>query len=174
MRLETERCILRPFQESDLEALYDYAKNPKVGPMAGWMPHQSIEESAKILEMFIKNNETAILLKETKELIGSLGVFVDSCRNYSEARTIGYVLKEEMWGQGLMPEVVKRVIQSLFEEENIEVISIQHFAWNDQSRRVIEKCGLKKEGILRKGFKMPNGELQDCVIYSILKEEYTG
>ena len=45
MILETERLILRPWQEEDAEALFEYARDPEVGPPAGWPPHTSIENS---------------------------------------------------------------------------------------------------------------------------------
>ena len=49
MELQTERLILRPWQESDAEALYKYAQNPKIGPIAGWPPHTSVEVIIPIL-----------------------------------------------------------------------------------------------------------------------------
>ena len=48
--LETKRLILRRWEESDAESLYEYAKDPDVGPIAGWPPHQSIEESKEIIK----------------------------------------------------------------------------------------------------------------------------
>ena len=49
MNLETERLILRPWRESDAADLYEYAKDSRVGPIAGWPPHKSVEESAEII-----------------------------------------------------------------------------------------------------------------------------
>ena len=48
MELQTKRLILRPWQESDAEALYKYACNPNIGPIAGWPPHTSIGNSREI------------------------------------------------------------------------------------------------------------------------------
>lgn len=50
MQLETERLILRPWLESDAECLYEYAKDPAVGPAAGWPPHTSVENSREIIQ----------------------------------------------------------------------------------------------------------------------------
>jgi ribosomal-protein-alanine N-acetyltransferase len=52
--LETERLILRPWQESDLKDLYEYASVDGVGQMAGWNPHVNMDESKEILDMFIR------------------------------------------------------------------------------------------------------------------------
>ena len=47
--LETERLILRPWQENDLEDFYEYACVEGAGEMAGWKHHESIEVSKKFL-----------------------------------------------------------------------------------------------------------------------------
>ena len=47
--LETGRLILRAWQEADAEGLYEYARCPDVGPIAGWPPHQSVEESLDVI-----------------------------------------------------------------------------------------------------------------------------
>ena len=68
---ETERLIIRAWKETDLEDFYEYAKVDGVGQMAGWNPHQSVQESKTILEMFIKGkNEFALELKENHKVIG--------------------------------------------------------------------------------------------------------
>lgn len=46
--METERLLLRPWQESDAEALYRWASDPEVGPAAGWSPHTSVENSREM------------------------------------------------------------------------------------------------------------------------------
>lgn len=58
--LETERCILRTFETSDLNDFYEYAKNPNIGPNAGWPPHSNIEESKQIIQDFIENGEVGL------------------------------------------------------------------------------------------------------------------
>ena len=58
MELQTKRLILRPWQESDAEALYKYASNPNIGPIAGWPPHTSIENSREIIKVVLSAPET--------------------------------------------------------------------------------------------------------------------
>lgn len=171
--LESERLILRSWTLEDLGDFYEYAKNDNVGPNAGWKPHESKEESEKILKSFIKNNEVwAIEYKENKKVIGSIGLHKDEMRMGIKAKMLGYVLSKDYWGEGLMTEVAKEVIKYGFEEEELDLISVRHFRFNDRSKRVIEKCGFKYEGTLRKGRKLFNGKLVDLVCYSMLKEEY--
>ena len=172
--LESERLILRSWTLEDLDDFYEYAKNDNVGPNAGWKPHESKEESEKILKSFIKNNEVwAIEYKENKKVIGSIGLHKDEMRMGIKAKMLGYVLSKDYWGKGLMTEAAKEVIKYGFEEEELDLISVRHFRFNDRSKRVIEKCGFKYEGTLRKGRKLFNDEVVDLVLYSMLKEEYS-
>ena len=150
--LETERLILRPFQETDLEDLYAYASVEGVGESAGWPHHTSIEISRQVLESFIRGrNIFAVVWKETGRVIGSLGLHESWTEQEPEYRglrcvEIGYVLAKEYWGQGLMPEAVRRVIRYCFEECCLDALTICHFEENDRSRRVIEKCGFRYVG----------------------------
>ena len=47
--LETPRLLLRPFRDEDAEDVYHYARDPRVGPIAGWPPHKSLEESREVI-----------------------------------------------------------------------------------------------------------------------------
>lgn len=145
--LKTERLILRPWRESDLQDFYAYASVDGVGQMAGWTPHKDIEESKRILEYFIAGKHIFALEHQGK-VIGSLGIEEYSEEYYPElanisGREIGYVLSKEYWGRGLMPEAVNAVIKYLFDTVKLDFILVGHFDWNKQSARVIEKCGFK-------------------------------
>lgn len=147
VRLETERLILRPWQESDLEDLFAYASVDGVGQMAGWLPHKSKDESQNILNMFIAHKKTfALELKENGRVIGSLGI-ERTPDEYEEpdllGRELGYVLSKEYWGRGLMPEAVNAVIRYCFQTLNYDFLTCSHFKRNDRSRRVIEKAGFR-------------------------------
>ena len=77
MELETKRLILRPWREADAEALYQYAKDPRVGPAAGWPVHTSVENSREIIRTVLSEPETyAVVLKETREPVGSAGLML--------------------------------------------------------------------------------------------------
>lgn len=73
--IETERLILRPWQESEAEILYKYACDPDIGPIAGWQPHTSVENSLEIIRTVFSAPETyAVVLKDTGEPVGSCGI----------------------------------------------------------------------------------------------------
>lgn len=87
IRIETQRLILRPWRQSDLEDFFEYASVDGVGQMAGWQPHESLEKSQQILNHFISEKKTfALELKENSKVIGSLGLEV---RKYC-FDTLGY------------------------------------------------------------------------------------
>ena len=145
--LKTERLLIRPWRQSDLDDFYSYASVDGVGQMAGWKPHKSKEESKIILDMFISHKKTFALEYQGK-VIGSVGIEKYNETHFPEfenkkCREIGYVLSKEYWGQGLMPEALKEVIRFLFENANLDVIFCGHFLWNGQSHRVQEKSGFK-------------------------------
>ena len=148
--IETERLILRPFRQSDLQDFYEYASVPGVGEMAGWNHHESIEKSQEILELFIKEDKTfAIVLKENNKVIGSIGVerygLEDKLTEFNGyyGREIGYVLSKDYWGQGIMPEAVSAVIGYLFNNLQLDFLTCGYYDFNSQSKRVQEKCGFK-------------------------------
>ncbi len=149
IEIETERLILRPWQLSDLEDLYEYASVPGVGEMAGWPHHTTIETTKRILDMFIEEKTVlAVVHKADQKVIGSIG-FHKSWGNddpeiqHLKLKDIGYVLSRSYWGGGLMPEAVIAFIDYAFNLEWVDAFTIGHFLSNPQSRRVIEKCGFQ-------------------------------
>ena len=174
--LKTPRLILRPWRESDLADFYEYARVDGVGQMAGWTPHQSIEESRQILDMFIREKKTFALEYEGK-VIGSLGVEEYMPERYPEldlgdqrGREIGYVLSKDYWGRGLMPEAVRAVIRWLFDDVGLDFIIVGHFTRNDRSRRVIEKCGF--EYVKTIPFNTQDGRTEDSREYILRNQRH--
>lgn len=143
--LETKRLRLRPWQEDDAEHLYRYAKDPQVGPIAGWPPHRSIEDSRDIIRSVLSAPETyAVVLKETGEPVGSVGLMIGRNSNLTISRDegeIGYWIGVPYWGQGLIPEAVRELIRHGFEQLGLTKIWCAYFEGNEKSRRVQEKCG---------------------------------
>ena len=143
MKLETKRTILRPFAEGDAEDLYAYAKDPRVGPIAGWKPHGSVEESREIIRtVFAAPTAFAVVDRATGRVIGSAG-FVHHGKAWDGEKSlaIGYALSPAYWGRGLMPEVVAELLRHGFEDLGLGEIWCTHYEENCRSRRVIEKTG---------------------------------
>lgn len=175
VQIETERVLLRQFTMKDLDDFYEYAKSDKIGPMAGWKPHKNKFETRLILRNFINNkNVWTIYHKKDKKSIGSIGIHEDEKRDLKvqEGMAIGYVLAEEYWGQGLVVEAVKKIIDYCFNNLKLKILSVYHFDFNFQSKRVIEKLNFKFEGVIRMGSKDYSGKIYDTYSYSMTKDEY--
>jgi [ribosomal protein S5]-alanine N-acetyltransferase len=172
--IETERLILRDWNIDDVDDLYDYARNPNVGPHGGWKPHESKTESLEIMQtLFInKYDSWAIVYRENGKVIGSIGYEPDTKRPGINCKELGYAMGEEYWGKGIMTEAARAVIRYGFEELRLEIVSIYRNPLNQRSGRVIEKCGFVYEGTLRQAYKIYDGSIRDVACYSMTKEEY--
>ena len=174
--LNSERLILRNWQESDSSDLYEYAKSELVGPNAGWKPHQNEEESKEIIKMFIKNNDSyAIVLKSENKVIGSIGLHhrkPDETLNDLKQREIGYVLIPNYWGKGFIPEAVNCLLNYGFNELNLDLIWCGHFDFNNNSKRVNEKCGFNYQFTKREKRKLLDNQEVNTLYYNLSKAEY--
>lgn len=171
--IETERLFLVPYTKDDAEELYEYAKNPNVGPPAGWKPHESVAESRKIIEeIFEPVGSWAIRWKEDNRLIGTIGLEYDKYRPDGNSREIGYSLAYDMWGKGIMPEAVKAVMDYAFNEMMLDQIGICTGAANKRSQGVIEKCGFSYEGTIRRAYQIYDGSFRESLVFSITRDEY--
>lgn len=147
MTLETERLILRPWKEDDAESLYKYAKNPEVGPIAGWPVHTSVENSREIIKSVLAADETyAVCLREDNVAIGSIGL-IPPAQSHTKAADdeieIGYWIGVPYWGQGLIPEAVRALQQHAFLDLGCSAMWCGYYDGNEKSKRCQEKCGFK-------------------------------
>ena len=173
--LETPRLRLRPFRESDAADVYAYAKDPRVGPIAGWPPHQSEEESREIIRtVFSTPGVFAIELWETGTVIGSVGFVGNHPAGAIPDRPddeVGYALHPAYWGRGLMPEVVEAVLEYSFTQINFQRIWCGHYAGNWRSKRAMEKCGFRYQ-FSRTEFVTLMGEARQAYFYLLTKENW--
>ena len=147
MILQTERLLLRPWNESDAESLYEYAKDPRVGPVAGWPVHTGVENSREIIRTVLSAPETyAVCLKGDDRPVGCVGLSMGERSNLvlpEDEGEIGYWIGVPFWGQGLIPEAVRELIRRAFAELDLTTLWCGYFDGNEQSRRVQEKCGFR-------------------------------
>ncbi len=148
MILQTKRTILRPWTENDAEECFKYAKDPRVGPAAGWPVHTSAENSRQIIKDFLAVPETySVVLKETNLPVGSIGLHFNSGLINSGLTTkddeaeLGYWIGVPYWGQGLIPEAAKEMLRHAFEDLDLERVWCGYFDENEKSKRVQEKLG---------------------------------
>lgn len=146
MELFSTRLALRPWADADAPALFELARDPRVGTAAGWPPHTSEEQSLDILRNVLQGPEQyAITLRESGELIGAIGLLTGDACDYLEADdeySVGYWIGVPYWGQGFAAEALQRLIDHARDSLGARAIYADHFLDNTQSHRVMEKCGL--------------------------------
>lgn len=141
----TKRLILRSWEESDAEQLYQYAKDSRVGPIAGWPVHTSIENSLEIIRNVLSVKDTyAVCLKEDNKAVGSIGL-IPPAQAHTKVKDdeleIGYWIGVPFWGKGLIPEAIRRMQEYAFEELGCSALWCGYYDGNEKSRRCQEKCG---------------------------------
>ena len=144
MILQTERLILRPWQESDAAECYRYACDPRVGPRAGWPPHIDVAQTRRIIREKLMAPETyAIELKQTGLPIGSIGLHHNDLAAQDDEAELGYWIGVPYWGRGLAPEAARALLRHAFETLCLRRVWCGYYDGNVQSRRVQEKLGFR-------------------------------
>lgn len=163
--METERLVLRPWRESDAEALYRQASDDRVSRMAMWPTHTSPEMSAWVIrEVFMPNKDTyAMELKSTGDAVGCIGLVPAGEEHYAalpREREAGYWIGFTYWGMGLTTEALAALVEQCREREDVDSLLITADAANTASHRVAEKCGFRfvadydNDGVSSKAFRL--------------------
>jgi len=174
-RIETERLILRPFVMEDAEAMYrNWASDPDVTKFLTWPAYKSVDTAHEILDIWTKQYadntfyQWAIELKELGEPIGSISVV--EYKEHVQSAEIGYCIGKQWWGNGIMTEALKAVVDFLFREVGALRIEAGHDVANPASGAVMRKCGMQYEGTLRQS-DYNNQGICDAAYYGILRSE---
>ena len=171
--LTTERLVLTSWKLSDAADLFSYAKNPNVGPAAGWAPHRSIFDSIQLITTVLKPSGVyAIRPKGTGRAIGTISLSKDMHRPGLRSMELGYSMSEAYWGKGLMTEAVQAMIKHGFDNLGLDRISVTTGPENLKSQNIIKKCGFTYEGTLRQAFLVYDGSVRDVMCYSLTRDEY--
>ena len=174
--IETDRLILRPFAMEDAEAMYrNWASDDEVSKHLTWPTHTSVEISKMVLTDWISHYPEpdfynwAIVLKENgPEPIGNISVV--GINKEVDAATMGYCMSRAHWRKGIMAEALTAVIAFLFDELGFNRIEADHDPNNPASGRVMEKSGMRHEGILRQAGRSNQGII-DVSRWAILKSD---
>lgn len=171
VEIRTKRLLLRAFRPSDLDDLFEYAKVPGVGEMAGWPHHETKETSQFILRMFIEEKKTFAIVFDGK-VIGSLGIETTNPNHFPElddlkGKELGYALSKAYWGKGIMPEAASAALNYCFDVLKCDFVTCCSFNWNKQSASVQHKLGFNDYKTLVYRDRMDNlHESTGRIIYS--------
>lgn len=173
--LQTKRLILRRMRASDDADMYEYASQPSVSEYLLWSPHQSREQSYHYLrsvqECYKRAEffDWAITLVDSGKMIGTCG-YTTLDADHSRAE-IGYVLNPRYWGQGIACEAAKAAIGYAFDVLNVNRVEAHYMVGNERSRRVMEKCGMSFEGVLRQ-YMFVKGSYRDIGVCAVTRDRF--
>lgn len=176
-QFETSRLIIRKFQQSDLNDIFLYAKNPNVARYVTWEPHTSLSDSQKFIDYALNSyakgglDPMAMILKDdpNKRVIGSVGLMAASPKN--RTYELAYALSEDHWGLGLVAEASKPLINYVFKTFAIERLQSRCDVLNPQSARVMEKLGMTFEGTLKSSMYI-KGKVRDMHMYALIRSNF--
>jgi ribosomal-protein-alanine N-acetyltransferase len=174
--VETERLILRPLADSDVEAIFEYCSLPEVSKYTAFEMHKTLDDSRNFIK-YAKDcyqrglvEPLAITLKENPgKMIGSVGWFWSSEKNKSIE--LAYGMSPKYWGQGIMVEACKAIVNQALQKHDIVRIASRCIAENIPSARVMEKLGMQHEGTQRK-LMFVKGRFVDMKNYCVLREDW--
>ena len=145
MMMETERLILRRWEDADAQSLFEYASDPAVGPIAGWPAHKSMEESLGVIRNVFQDAECyAICEKHEGKAIGAISLKLSGHTDMTERDDeceLGYWLGRPFWGRGYVPEAARRILRHAFEDLGMQTVWCGYYDGNAKSKRVQEKLG---------------------------------
>lgn len=175
--LETERLILRKGKISDSENMFNnWANSDEVTKYIQWKPYNDVDGVRQYIQTVVNSyekNDTYywfIELKENSQAIGTISVV--EYDSHIDCAAIGYCIGSAWWHKGIMTEAFSAVIKFLMEEVGVNRIEATHLVQNENSGKVMKKCGLKYEGTKRQGTRDNNGNLCDISYYAMLKSDY--
>ena len=173
--LETDSLILRKPCMKDAKDIFLYASDEEVARYVLWDPHRSAEETG----MFIRDlrrrgrqglpTSWAVVLRGSGKVIGTIGFIWYSAENRSAE--LGYSFSREYWNHGYATQALGAVISSAFRSLPVNRLEAQHDLRNPASGRVMQKCGLRQEGVLRSRI-LNKGEYVDVALYAILRSDW--
>ena len=171
--VETQRLLLRRWEHKDFQAYVRLVSDPEVMVPAGCQPAGNLEAASAMFARDLRNDLCyAIVLKETEEAVGRFKFQSDLRRFHINSLSVGYELRRDKWGMGYMTEALAAMITYAFEKKKVDVLAVSHYSDNERSRRVIEKCGFRLEGVVPWACRRFDGRICDDVCYSILREDY--
>lgn len=143
--IKTSNLTLRHWRENDAESLYSLAKNPNIGPVAGWPPHESVNHSLNIIKTVFVRDECYAITKDDV-LVGSIELLIHPNGNHwwgEGSAELGYWIGEPYQGRGYATEASRALIKRAFDDLAIERIYATYKCENTASKRVLEKLGFK-------------------------------
>ena len=139
--IDTPRLHLRPWSNADATALFELARDPRIGMLCGWKPFERIDDAHEALSTVLAAPDSyAVTLASTGEIVGSIALRIDADSPEASVADIGYWIGAPYWGNGYATEAGHAIIERA-RELGVSTIILKYFDGNEASRRVSEKLG---------------------------------
>ena len=143
--LRTERLVLRPWKISDAKDLFESASDEDIGPIAGWPPHKSIEQSRDVIKNVFCGKECyAVCDKNSGAAIGCIELKLNGHTDLTsrdDECEMGFWISKNYWGRGLIPEAARELLRRAFEDLGMRTVWCGYYDGNEKSKRAQEKIG---------------------------------
>ena len=177
-RIETDRLLLRDYEEADFEAVHAYSRQLRVCRYMSWGPNSEDDTRGFLARTFASREadprrhwELAITLGPGSPPVGGIGLNVKQPED--RCAEVGYTVCPEHWGRGIATEAARAVFDFAFRDVGLHRVYARVDPENAGSIRVVEKLGMRPEGHLVRTHHV-RGEWRDHLLYGVLDEEWTG
>jgi len=176
--IETRRLLIRPYEDKDLEDIFDYSGSSDFWLMRTlpWQPTRDgvrkfwEHRRAPDIENFSDQIDLVVEWKDKKKVIGNIGILI-SKKIDNKQGTIEWLLGNKFQGQGFASEAARALLTFGFDTLGLHRISASTSRDNIRSWLLMERIGMRREAHFKQS-EFVNGEWQDEFIYGILAEEW--
>lgn len=172
--VRTQRLTLRPFQRSDAEPMLPLIGDFAIADTTCRIPHPyTLTDADAFLSMLEAEPDrpiAAVTITATGQLIGAVGLAPEPLHDRAD---LGYWIGRTFWNRGYATEAARAMIGLGFGKLGLNKITAHYFLRNPASGRVLEKLGMRHEGVLRQHLKRWD-RYEDCGVYGITREEFLG
>ena len=194
MIFQTKRLILRPWEESDAKQLYRWAKDPLIGPAAGWNAHRSLDDAlAMIRGQYAAREVYAVCLNPDHPsaaapshemnspgpseslLIGCLSLKFGDDTDLTDAEDeceISAWIARPYWGQGLIPEGCEVLLRHAFEDLGMKAVWAGYYDGNEKSAACLARIGFREHHIEKNMFLPLMNQLRAGHIVVMTREDW--
>ncbi len=176
VRLSTARLVLREYVEDDVAAVHAYAGDPEMTRYMAWGPNTERDTREFIREASAARAaaprliyDLAVTLRDGGRLMGGCGLRISEPRH--RGGFIGYILHRDAWGRGYASEAAGALVDFGFGTLGLHRIYAVCDPANAASARVLEKLGMRREGLLRE-HRWEKGRWVDELLYALLEREW--
>jgi ribosomal-protein-alanine N-acetyltransferase len=170
--LHTPRLTLRRFQRSDAAPMLPLIGDFAIADTTARIPHPYTQEDADAFLSMLEANPSkpiaCITFTATGQLIGAVGLEPDTHNNRAE---LGYWIGRPFWNQGYATEAARAMLAHAFTALSFNKVNAHHVTRNPASGRVLEKIGMRREGLLTAHTRRWD-KYEDCIAYGLTRAEF--